>query len=115
MHDFLCEDPNDMYYKPLAEKVRYFKENEKGRKASGGRLLCADRSGAETAVMCKALEDMRNEVARETARATAEKTKIESALNLLKLGKLSFEEIANAIGLSVERITELAKMQPARP
>lgn len=111
MHDFLCEDPNDMYYIPLAEKVRYFKEDEKGRKASGGRLLCADRSGAETATMCKALEDMRNE----TARETAEKTKVENALNLLKLGKLSFEEIANAIGLSVERITELAKMQPARP
>ncbi|MCR5129217.1 MAG: PD-(D/E)XK nuclease family transposase [Lachnospiraceae bacterium] len=98
MHDFLCEDPNDMYYIPLAEKVRYFKEDEKG-----------------VATMCKALEDMRNEVARETARETAEKTKVENALNLLKLGKLSFEEIANAIGLSVERITELARMQPARP
>ncbi len=98
MHDFLCEDPNDMYYIPLAKKVRYFKEDEKG-----------------VATMCKALEDMRNEVARETARETAEKTKVENALNLLKLGKLSFEEIANAIGLSVERITELAKMQPARP
>ncbi len=46
---------------------------------------------------------------------TAEKTKIENALNLLKLGKLSFDEIADAIGLSVEKIKELAKMQPARP
>ena len=60
--------------------------------------------------MCKALEDMRNE----TARETAEKTKTENAINLLKLGKLSFEEIANAIGLSVERIKELAKMQPVK-
>ncbi|MBQ7676609.1 MAG: hypothetical protein IJT32_00085 [Lachnospiraceae bacterium] len=32
-----------MHYKELADKVRYFKEDEKGRKASGGRLFCADR------------------------------------------------------------------------
>ena len=43
MHDFFCTDPDDMHYKELADKVRYFKEDEKGRKASGGRLFCADR------------------------------------------------------------------------
>ena len=57
--------------------------------------------------LSKAIEEMRNE--------TAEKTKIENALNLLKLGKLSFDEIASAIGLSVKKIKELAKIQPARP
>ncbi len=31
------------------------------------------------------------------------------------LRKISFDEIADAIGLSVEKIKELAKMQPARP
>ncbi len=46
MHDFFCTDPDDMHYKELANKVWYFKEDEKGRKASGGRLFCADRSGA---------------------------------------------------------------------
>ena len=30
MHDFNCSNPNDMYYPELAEKVRYFKETEKG-------------------------------------------------------------------------------------
>ena len=39
MHDFFCTDPDDMNYKELADKVRYFKEDEKGRKASGGRLV----------------------------------------------------------------------------
>ena len=30
MHDFCCTDPGDMNYKILAERVRYFKEDEKG-------------------------------------------------------------------------------------
>ena len=52
----ISTDPNDMHFKQLADKVRYFKEDEKG--------------GAS---MCKVMEDMREE------------TKIESAVNLLKL------------------------------
>lgn len=46
MHDFFCTDPDDMHYKELADKVRYFKEDEKG-----------------VAAMCKVMEDMRNESA----------------------------------------------------
>ena len=30
MHDFFCSDPNDMYSEVLAERVRFFKEDEKG-------------------------------------------------------------------------------------
>ena len=30
MHDFVCSDPNDMYSDVLAERVRFFKEDEKG-------------------------------------------------------------------------------------
>ena len=46
MHDFSCTDAKDMKYRTLAERVRYFKEDEKG-----------------VATMCKAMEDMRNEAA----------------------------------------------------
>lgn len=42
MHDFSCTDPDDMNYEILAKKARYFKQDEKGRKRSGGPLLCAD-------------------------------------------------------------------------
>lgn len=31
MHDFFCTDPDDMNYKELADKVRYFKEDEEWR------------------------------------------------------------------------------------
>ena len=53
MHDFFCTDPDDMHYKELADKVRYFKEDEKG-----------------VAVMCKVMEDMRNESARKAEEQT---------------------------------------------
>ena len=51
MHDFSCTDPNDITYEVLAERVRYFKEDEEG-----------------VAAMCKAMEDMRNEAALEKAK-----------------------------------------------
>jgi hypothetical protein len=30
MHDFACTNAKDMYYEVLADRVHYFKENEKG-------------------------------------------------------------------------------------
>ena len=47
MHDFRCTQAEDMYYAVLAERVRYFKENEKG-----------------VAVMCRAMEMLTNEAER---------------------------------------------------
>ena len=55
MHDFACTEAKDMYYHVLADRVRYFKEDEKG-----------------VTVMCKAMEDMRNE-ARAEGRAVGSK------------------------------------------
>ncbi len=49
--------------------------------------------------MCKIMEDMRNEAVMAIKR--------ENARNLLKIGKLSVEEIAFAIGLTVEEVEEL--------
>jgi hypothetical protein len=47
VHDFKCTDAKDMHYKELANRVRYFKETEKG-----------------VAIMSsKAMEIMRNEAA----------------------------------------------------
>ncbi len=87
MHDFFCTDPDDMHYEALAEKVRYFKEDEKG-----------------IAAMCKVMEKMRSEAANEAS----EKTKIQLAINLIQLGKLSLEEIANAVELSIDKVRELS-------
>ncbi len=90
MHDFSCTDPDDMNYEALAKKARYFKQDEKG-----------------VAAMCKIMEDMRNEAELNKAKKTA--------VHLIKLGKMSLEEIAEATELSLETVKELESqtMQPA--
>ena len=86
MHDFFCTDANDMHYKELADKVRYFKEDEKGVQA-----------------MCKVIEDMRNEAAQNAV----EKYRIQNALEMLADG-LSIEKVAQYTHLAIERVKELA-------
>lgn len=80
MHDFTCTRPEDMKYKILANRVRYFKEDEKG-----------------VDDMSQILEDMRKD------------ERIEIAARLIKMGKLSKEEIARAADLSVQEVVELEK------
>lgn len=87
MHDFFCTNADDMNYRELADKVRYFKEDEK-----------------EIDTMCKVMEDMRNE----TAKKAAEQEKLSIAQSLIKMGKLSMEEIASSVQLSLEKVQELA-------
>ena len=54
MHDFSCTQPDDMNYGILAKRVRYFKESKEG-----------------IAIMCKAMEDMRNETVLENSKQIA--------------------------------------------
>lgn len=83
MHDFSCTNPNYMNYNELAKKARYFKEEKEG-----------------VASMSQILEDMRNEVAKETAKATAER--------MIKIGKMSLDEIATYVPtLSIDELKEL--------
>lgn len=78
MHDFSCTKADDMFYPMLAKKVRYFKEDVKG-----------------VAIMCKIMEDMRNEAAREAAKLNS----IETARELLAMDIMSYEAIAKAVRL----------------
>jgi len=86
MHDFSCTGAEQMHYRILADRVRYFKEDQKG-----------------VATMCKAMEEMRNEAAREAVKENA----IKAARSFLALGKLSYEEIANSLGLTVDEVKTL--------
>lgn len=83
MHDFSCTDPDEMNYEVLAERARYFKQDEKG-----------------VATMCKMLEDMRNEAALNSAKETARR--------LIKKGKMSLEDIADCVPmLSLEELKRI--------
>ena len=88
MHDFRCSDPDELKSPVIAERFTYLKKDEKGRES-----------------MCKMMEDMRNEAALEKTRAIAR--------NLIEIGKLSTEEIAEVTGLSVEEIKLLAQNKSA--
>ncbi len=86
MHDFSCNNPDDMNYEALAKTARYYKQDEKG-----------------VATMCRIMEDMRNEAARKAEQNKAKKT----AVHLIKLGKMTLEEIAEATELSLDIVKEL--------
>lgn len=79
MHDFFCTDSRKMYYPILANRVWYFKENEKG-----------------VATMCRAMEKMRDE----TAAEQNIKTLLVSVKNLMKNMNLSPEQAMDAMGIS---------------
>ena len=82
MHDFSCTDPSDMYYDVLADRVKFFKENKEG-----------------IAVMCKAMEDMRNQTLKEGM--------INVAKRMLADGTLTLEKIAEYAGLSLDEVKKL--------
>ena len=82
MYDFYCTDAGKMNYKILADRVRYFKEDEKG-----------------VAAMSRVLEEMRKETARETA--------IKVAKGMLESGKLTYEEIAKITELTIDEVRAL--------
>lgn len=77
MHDFSCTDAKDMYNKVLADRVRYFKEDERG-----------------VEIMCREMEIMRNQAHEEGI----EKDRIMQLIKqvCVKMQKFSSaEEVAN--------------------
>lgn len=83
MHDFLCTNPDDMNYEALAKRARYFKQDEKG-----------------VAIMCKMMEDMRNEAVQQALQKKAKW--------MLQNGKISLDEIPTFFPeLSNEEIKEI--------
>lgn len=91
MHDFFCTDATEMYYSTLADRVRYFKEDTKG-----------------VANMCRAMEEMRNEAAREATHAKA----VAVALSMLA-DEMPHDKIAKYSGLSLDEIATLSQKRPA--
>lgn len=79
VHDFHCKEADEMHYKILAEKVRYFKEDKKG-----------------VGEMCKMMEDMLKEETKKVVR------------NLIQKGKMTLEDIAECVGFTIEEVQQLA-------
>ncbi len=84
MEDFFCTDPDKINYPQLRERFKYLKENNKG---------VNEMMTIEEEVMLEG----------------AEKSRIEIALKLIRQNRITYKEIADVTGLSLEKVTELAK------
>ena len=77
-----------MNFKLLADRTRYLKENPKG-----------------VSEMCKVMEDMKSEAAKEKAMAVAKR--------MVADGILTLEKIAEYVGLSLDEVKKLKAGQNA--
>ncbi len=77
MHDFSCTKPQDMYYKILADRVRYFKEDKKG-------IL----------TMCREMENMRRETAHEKSGEISHKCNVHLTENIFQTRSSSQDYIS---------------------
>ena len=87
MHDFFCTNPNDMYSEVLAERARFFKEDEKG-----------------VAAMCKVMEELYNEgVAEGTMQGEvrgAETERLKNIKSLIQRMGISAEAAMDALSIA---------------
>lgn len=79
-----------MYYRPLAERVRFYKESKEG-----------------VVIMCKALEEMREQTLKEGIEIGKKDNQIKTARRMLADGKYSLEEIVNLLELSYDEVVQL--------
>ena len=91
MSDFFCTEAKDMHYKELSDRVRQYNETEKG-----------------VDDMCDIWDEIRNEARNEGRNEGIANNRIETARKMIANGKLSFEEIAECSGLSLDKVRELA-------
>ena len=87
MHDFFCTNPNDMYSEVLAERARFFKEDEKGVTA-----------------MCRVMEELYNEgVAEGTMQGEvrgAETERLKNIKSLIQRMGISAEAAMDALSIA---------------
>ena len=93
MHDFSCTSADDMYYRELADKVRYFKEDEKGLNT-----------------MCKVIEDMRNE----TAKKADEQTTVLYIQKVMTKMKMTLEQAMDFLDIPQSDRASYAKLVPEK-
>lgn len=92
MHDFSCTSAAEMHYPILADRVRYFKEEQEG-----------------VATMSRVFE----EIAREAAQKAARESAIQVAQRMLIMGKYSYEEISAISNLSIDEVKALDESRTA--
>ena len=96
MHDFSTPNADEMYYKELAEKVRFYKQDETGVQMAS---RVVEEYGNERAA----------EALQQGLQQGAQQQAIEAAKNLLRMGLGTHEQIAQAQTLPLKKVQELAE------
>ena len=86
MHDFHCKSAGEMFYEPIAEQVKYYKEEEGGNGA-----------------MCRLVEDF--------GKGERQDEKVEMAKRMIAKNKLPLTEIAEYSGLPLDEVKKLSEGQ----
>lgn len=89
MHDFFCTSADEMYNNVLADRMRYFKE---------------DQGGVQT--VCEIVEDL---VKAGESRAV-EQEKETRVAKAISLKKLSLPEIADMFEMPLARVSEIGRL-----
>ncbi len=99
MHDFACTNPDDMYYRELAERTRHFKEKEGAEDMSYMYEDIFER-GMERGLERGRSEGIQSGITRGISSVVR---------GMLEIGKLSCEDIAKYTGMSIDEIKRVAK------
>ena len=90
MHDFFCQDAEDMHYEELKKRASFFKEEEGGR-----------------GKMCKIMDEIWQEgMAQGMERGMAqgmERNRLESLRTIMQTMRLSEDEAMNALLIPLEK------------
>lgn len=98
MHDFSTPNADEMIYDKLADKVRFYKQDETGVQMAS---KIVEEYGDE-----RAAEALKQGIQQGIQQGAQQKA-IEAAINLIKMKLGTPEQIAQAQGLPLEKVLEL--------
>ena len=112
MHDFCCKDPEKMYYKELADKTRYFKQETEGLKTMGNVMeqLIKKREKEYGNVMEQLMKKREREMAKKYELKIA-KVEAKVAKEKAKAEAKAAEEKAKAEAKAAEEKAKAAKAE----
>lgn len=94
MHDFLCSDPDDMYTELMANRARYLKSDPKG-----------------VQMMCKAMDDLREESIKRGMKRGIDQNRIESIKTIMKKLQYTAQQAMDLLDIpAAEQPKYLAKI-----
>lgn len=112
MHDFCCKNPDDMHYKELAEKAKYFKEEQGGTEIMGDVIekLMAEVKAEEMTKHAAKLAKLEAKLAKVKTQIAEAKTQVAEAKTQVAKAKTQVAEAKTQVAEAEKKErTSLAK------